>query len=603
MALINMQNIILSFGGHLLLDHINLQIHSGEKICLLGRNGEGKSSAMKLIQGIYNPDSGEIIREKNCITSYLPQDVPSGLSGTIYDVITEGIASQNEMHNISAAEEQKHRQSVERIISQMSLDSDLLFESLSAGMKRRVLLGRALAAEPDILLLDEPTNHLDIKSIKWIEDFLSRYAKSILFVTHDRVFLQKIAKRIIELDRGKIADWKCDYNTFIKRKEAVLEAEEIQNANFDKKLAAEEAWIRRGVKARRTRNEGRVRALIEMRSEREARRVRSGSAVMNINPAEKSGKLVIEANNISFGYGSEIIIRDFSTTFLRGDKVGIIGPNGCGKSTLIKLLLGEIQPVSGIVKLGTKIEKAYFDQLREELNENLSVRENMSSASEIIELNGKSKHVIGYLEDFLFTPDRASVKVKALSGGEKNRLMLAKLFAKRLNFLILDEPTNDLDLETVELLEDMLVEFKGTLLVVSHDRAFLNNVVTSTLAFTEAGEVLEFAGGYDDYLYQIKSIKTSDKKKDKTDKKKDTNDRTERKKLSFKEKSELESIPEMIEVKEIRKKELYEKMADPSFYKESAPSAGQMKKEIEKLDEDLHNLFLRWEELEAKEIK
>lgn len=603
MALINMQNITLSFGGHLLLDHINLQIHSGEKICLLGRNGEGKSSAMKLIQGIYYPDSGEIIREKNCTTSYLPQDVPSGLSGTIYDVITEGITSQNEMHNISAAEEQKHRQSVERIISQMSLDSDLLFESLSAGMKRRVLLGRALAAEPDILLLDEPTNHLDIKSIKWIEDFLSRYAKSILFVTHDRVFLQKIAKRIIELDRGKIADWRCDYNTFIKRKEAVLEAEEIQNANFDKKLAAEEAWIRRGVKARRTRNEGRVRALIEMRSEREARRVRSGSAVMNINPAEKSGKLVIEANNISFGYGSEIIIRDFSTTFLRGDKVGIIGPNGCGKSTLIKLLLGEIQPVSGIVKLGTKIEKAYFDQLREELNENLSVRENMSSASEIIELNGKSKHVIGYLEDFLFTPDRASVKVKALSGGEKNRLMLAKLFAKRLNFLILDEPTNDLDLETVELLEDMLVEFKGTLLVVSHDRAFLNNVVTSTLAFSEAGEVLEFAGGYDDYLYQIKSIKTSDKKKDKTDKKKDTNDRTERKKLSFKKKSELESIPEMIEVKEIRKKELYEKMADPSFYKESAPSAGQMKKEIEKLDEDLHNLFLRWEELEAKEKK
>lgn len=603
MALINMQNITLSFGGHLLLDHINLQIHSGEKICLLGRNGEGKSSAMKLIQGIYNPDSGEIIREKNCTTSYLPQDVPSGLSGTIYDVITEGIASQNEMHNISAAEEQKHRQSVERIISQMSLDSDLLFESLSAGMKRRVLLGRALAAEPDILLLDEPTNHLDIKSIKWIEDFLSRYAKSILFVTHDRVFLQKIAKRIIELDRGKITDWRCDYNTFIKRKEAVLEAEEIQNASFDKKLAAEEAWIRRGVKARRTRNEGRVRALIGMRSEREARRMRSGSAIMNINPAEKSGKLVIEANNISFGYGSENIIRDFSTTFLRGDKVGIIGPNGCGKSTLIKLLLGEIQPVSGIVKLGTKIEKAYFDQLREELNENLSVRENMSSASEIIELNGKSKHVIGYLEDFLFTPDRASVKVKALSGGEKNRLMLAKLFAKRLNFLILDEPTNDLDLETVELLEDMLVEFKGTLLVVSHDRAFLNNVVTSTLAFSEAGEVLEFAGGYDDYLYQIKSIKTSDKKKDKTDKKKDTNDRTERKKLSFKEKSELESIPEMIEVKEIRKKELYEKMADPSFYKESAPNAGQMKKEIEKLDEDLHNLFLRWEELEAKEKK
>ncbi len=603
MALINMQNITLSFGGPLLLDHINLQIHSGEKICLLGRNGEGKTSAMKLIQGIYHPDSGEIIREKNCKTAYLPQDVPGGLSGTIYDVITEGVAAQDEMHNISAAEEQKHRQSVERIISQMSLNSDLPYETLSAGMKRRVLLGRALAAEPDILLLDEPTNHLDINMIKWIEDFLFRYTKTIFFVTHDRVFLQKIAKRIIELDRGKIVDWKCDYNTFLKRKEAVLEAEEVQNANFDKKLAAEEAWIRRGIKARRTRNEGRVRALIDMRSEREARRERSGNAVMNINPAEKSGKVVIEANGITFGYGSENIISDFSTTVLRGDKLGIIGPNGCGKSTLIKLLLGELQPVRGNVKSGTKIEKAYFDQLREELNENLSVRENMSSGGEIIEFNGKSKHVIGYLEDFLFSPDRASVKVKALSGGEKNRLMLAKLFAKPANFLILDEPTNDLDLETVELLEDLLVEFKGTLLLVSHDRAFLNNVVTSTLVFLGDGEVREFAGGYDDYLYQLKSSKMPAEKRYKAGKKQGANERPERKKLSFKEKNELESIPEIIEGKEIRKKELYEKMADPSFYKANASEVPVITEEIKKLDEDLHTLFLRWEELEAKEKK
>ncbi len=601
MILINMQNITLSFGGYPLLDHINLQIHSGEKLCLLGRNGEGKTSAMKLIQGIYHPDSGEIIREKNCTTSYLPQDVPGGISGTVYEVLAGGIALRDEMHIISAADEQKHRQSIEKTISRMSLDGDHPFESLSAGMKRRVLLGRALAVEPDILLLDEPTNHLDIESIKWTEDFLSRYSKTIFFVTHDRVFLQKIAERIIELDRGKIVDWKCDYSTFLKRKEAVLDAEEIQNANFDKKLAAEEAWIRRGVKARRTRNEGRVRALIDMRKEREARRERSVNAAMNINAAERSGKLVIEANDISFDYGTKNIIRDFSTTIFRGDKIGIIGPNGCGKSTLIRLLLGEIQPVKGNVRQGTKIEKAYFDQLREELNENLSVRENMSASGEKIEWNGKSRHVIGYLEDFLFTPDRASVKVKALSGGEKNRLMLAKLFSKPANFLILDEPTNDLDLETVELLEDLLVEFKGTLIVVSHDRAFLNNVVTGTLAFLGNGEVREFAGGYDDYLYQSKSGKISGSRKDKAGKKHGTVEKSAEKKLSFKEKNELESIPEMIEEKESRKKELYEKMSDPSFYREQASSAPEIIKEIELLDEYLHNLFLRWEELEAKE--
>ncbi|MBN2041655.1 MAG: ATP-binding cassette domain-containing protein [Spirochaetes bacterium] len=603
MALINIQDVTLSFGGPLLLDKINLQIHAGEKICLLGRNGEGKTSAMKLIQGMYSPDSGEIIREKNCTTAYLPQDVPDGIRGSIYDVVTGDFASHDEMQNISADEEQKHRQSVEKVLSQMSLDRGLPFETLSAGMKRRVLLGRAIAAEPDILLLDEPTNHLDLDMIKWIEDFLYRYDKTIFFVTHDRVFLQKIATRIIELDRGKIVDWKCDYNTFLKRKEAVLESEEAQNANFDKKLAQEEAWIRRGIKARRTRNEGRVRALIEMRREREARRERSGNAVMDINSAEKSGKVVIEADRIKFAYGSGNIINDFSTSILRGDKVGIIGPNGCGKSTLIKLLLSELQPDEGYVKTGTRIEKAYFDQLREELDENLSVRDNMSAGGgEIIELNGKRKHVIGYLEDFLFSKDRASVKVKDLSGGEKNRLMLAKLFAKPANFFVLDEPTNDLDLETVELLEDLLVELEGTLLLVSHDRAFLNNVVTSTYAFLGSGEVKEFAGGYDDYLYQLKAGKAPAEKKDKAAKKPD-NRKTEKKKLSFKEKNELEAIPGTIEEKENRKKELYDKMSDPSFYKENAPGAADIINEIELLDEELHNLFVRWEELEAIEQK
>jgi ATP-binding cassette subfamily F protein uup len=492
---------------------------------------------MKMINGLVEPDSGKIFRIKDLRTSILQQDVPDGIKGTVYAVLARGIIDEDgEVHHDHL--ELKHIRQIERVISLMSLDPEPEFETLSAGMKRRVLLGQALVNDPDILLLDEPTNHLDIDSIKWLEEFLVRYEKTVFFVTHDRAFLQKVAKRILEIDRGNIFDWNCDYQTFLKRKEAWLESEETQNALFDKKLAQEEIWIRKGIKARRTRNEGRVRALKAMRNERSKRLEQQGTVKIDMIQSERSGKVVIEAENIEFGYtllpfmgdckqdvcvssadtmsgkrglmasgqrgreNDNLIVKNFSTTIMRGDKVGFIGPNGCGKSTMIKLLLKQYEVTSGKVKHGTKLEVAYFDQLRDQLDDSKTIRQNVTDGNEIIEFNGKSKHVIGHLQDFLFTPDRADEKVGILSGGEKNRLMLAKLFAKPFNLLIMDEPTNDLDLETVELLEELLIEYEGTLLVVSHDREFLNNVVTSTIAFEGNGSVKEYAGGYDDWLRQ-----------------------------------------------------------------------------------------------------
>lgn len=594
MALINFQDVSLSFGGPNLLNGLNLQIHEGEKISLLGRNGAGKSTMMKVIHGLVEPDSGKIFRSKDLRTSILQQDVPDGITGTVYAVLAHGIVDAEEVVHYDHLD-QKHIRQIERVISLMSLDPEPEFQTLSAGMKRRVLLGQALVNDPDILLLDEPTNHLDIDSIKWLEEFLVRYEKTVFFVTHDRAFLQKVAVRILEIDRGNIFDWNCDYQTFLKRKEAWLESEETQNALFDKKLAQEEIWIRKGIKARRTRNEGRVRALKAMRSERSKRLEQQGTVKIDMIQSERSGKLVIEAENIAFGYGENKIIRNFSTTIMRGDKVGFIGPNGCGKSTLIKLLLKQLEVTSGKVKHGTKLEAAYFDQLRDQLDDERTIRQNVTDGNEIIEFNGKSKHVIGHLQDFLFTPDRADEKVGILSGGEKNRLMLAKLFAKPFNLLIMDEPTNDLDLETVELLEELLIEYDGTLLVVSHDREFLNNVVTSTIAFEGSGVVKEYAGGYDDWLRQRTVVKEVKDKTVQREKKP-----SEKIKMTFKEKKEFETIHDVIAAKEKRKEELVILIHDPEFYQQQAHKAGEVNKEIESLDSELEALFERWMELEEK---
>ncbi len=595
MALINFQDVALSYGGPNLLDKINFQIHEGEKITLLGRNGAGKSTLMNMINGMIEPDSGEIFREKNLRTAMLQQDVPDDIKGNVYQIITGGIIDNpDEIHD--AALEKKHIAQIEKVLSLMSLDPGPEFNTLSAGMKRRVLLARALVNEPDILLLDEPTNHLDIDSIRWLEDFLARYEGTLFFVTHDRAFMQKVANRILEIDRGNLFDWKCDYKTFLKRKEAWLEAEEQQSALFDKKLAQEEIWIRKGIKARRTRNEGRVRALKALRVERSKRIEQQGKVKLDLNQSERSGKIVIEAENISFGYTGSMLIENFSTTIMRSDKIGIIGPNGCGKSTLIKLLLGQLQPGDGRVKQGTRLEVAYFDQLRDQLDPEKSVRYNVSDGTDMIEIAGRTKHVIGYLQDFLFTPDRADVKVNVLSGGEKNRLMLARLFTKPFNLLIMDEPTNDLDIETVELLEELLLEYEGTLITVSHDREFLNNVVTSSIVFDSDGSVREYAGGYDDWLIQrpaaVKEIK---EKKTRPEKKP-----SDKIKMTFKEKRELESIPELIAEKEKKKEELVAIISDPEFFKKNAHKSVEINREIEALNSKLESLFERWMELEEK---
>jgi len=597
MALMNLQNITLAFGGPVLFDGIGIQIQTGEKICILGRNGSGKSTLMKIISGTLEPDSGRVIRDDHVTTAFLSQEVPDDIRGSVYDCIASGYLPHHggDDHLDTHQEKHKHTQT-DRILSLLSLDPEPRFETLSAGMKRRVLLGRALVNDPHILLLDEPTNHLDMNSIEWLENFLSRYEKTVVFVTHDRMFLQKIANRIIELDRGKLYDWKCDYRTFLQRKEAWLESEETQNALFDKKLAAEEIWIRKGIKARRTRNEGRVRELEKMRRERSLRREQQGSVKMEIQQTERSGKLVIEAENISFGYGEQDIITSFSTTILRGDRIGIIGPNGCGKSTLIRILLQELTQRAGTVKHGARIETAYFDQLRNRLDGNKTVRENVTDGNEIIDFNGGKKHIIGYLQDFLFTPDRMDMPVKALSGGEKNRLLLAKLFTRPANLLILDEPTNDLDLETVELLEELLLDFSGTLILVSHDRAFLNNVVTSTLAFEGNGVIRECVGGYDDY--KSRNTSPESKKPGKNIREKKNPLKT---KLTFKEKEELESLPRILEEKESRREELFRIMSDPSFYQKSGDMAAGIKKELRELEDELEILFARWEELDRME--
>ena len=631
MALLTLRNINLGFGGPNLFDSLNLQIEAKERLCLLGRNGEGKSTLMKLIGGMVKADEGSIEQQQNLKIAYLTQDIPYDVEGSVYDVVASGLEGVGEIlknyhhcslelaeeysdqkmeelsriqHELEAVDGWSLSQQIETTISLLELPTDDEFNSLSGGLKRRVLLGRALVTEPDLLLLDEPTNHLDVEAIQWIEEFLLNWNGSVLFVTHDRSFLRRLATRIIELDRGKLTSWPGNYETYLLRKQESLENEEKENALFDKRLAQEEIWIRQGIKARRTRNEGRVRALKAMRNERQQRREQKGQVNMQVTAQDSSGKRVIEADNVSYSYGDIPIIKNFSTLITRGDRIGIIGPNGVGKSTLIKLMLGELKADEGIVELGTKLEIAYFDQLRADLDLKKSVRDNLAPGTDKIDVAGKEKHVMSYLSDFLFAPDRANSPVSTLSGGERNRLMLAKLFAKPFNLLVMDEPTNDLDVETLELLEDLLMQYEGTLILISHDRAFLDNVVTSTLVFEGDCQVNEYVGGYEDWLRQFKDKQAKKKKLPANDKKsKSSSNNVESteitaKKLSFKEQRELEKLPLLIEELDVEMADITERMADAKFYQQNKDIIAITTSRVSEIEYELKEAYKRWEQLE-----
>ena len=625
MALLNLRDVSIGFSGPPLLDSASLTIEPSERVGLVGRNGEGKSTLLRIIHGRIEPDRGRIVRSQGTTTAMLDQDVPRRLVGTIFDLVAEGLGShaqlpaeyhrishrvaveggdalQRELDRLGHALEtgggwQAHRK-VDTVLSRMELDPDAEVETLSAGMKRRVLLAKALVAQPGVLLLDEPTNHLDIDAITWMEDFLLRHDGTLVFVTHDRVFLRKLATRIVDLDRGRLTSWDCDYPTYLNRKAAWLEAQADQQALFDKRLAVEETWIRQGIKARRTRNEGRVRALKEMRNQRRARRQQPGVARMQLQEAQRSGRMVIEAKDVTFGYDDRPVVRNLSTLVIRGDRVGIIGPNGSGKTTLLKVLLKELQPSEGRIRHGTQLEVGYFDQLHAQLDEEKTVQENVAPGSDSVMVNGKKKHILGYLQDFLFSPERARSPVKQLSGGERNRLLLARLFTKPSNLLVMDEPTNDLDAETLELMEELLLEYSGTILLVSHDREFLNNVVTSTLVLEGDGLVKEYAGGYDDWLAQRKPtpIPRTEKPPSKPAKSQPLKDRPRG--LTYNQKRELESLPERIEALESQQEQLHEVMSDPEFYRQERRQIVQITTELEEVEKQLADAYRRWETLE-----
>ncbi|QDT08480.1 ATP-binding cassette domain-containing protein [Planctomycetes bacterium K23_9] len=598
MSLISIDEVSIGFRGPSLLNSVSAKIERGQKIGLLGRNGAGKTTLLRMLSGKIVPDGGTISIAPRTTIARLTQDVPRDLTGTTKSIVMDG-----QVHSGDPSEDWEIEHAVESTLSRMELDADAPFESLSSGMKRRVLLARAIAMSPDVLLLDEPTNHLDIPAILWLEDFLSRWKNTLIFITHDRSFLQKLSNRIWEIDRGKIFDWSCDYETFLKRKEQAIAAEEKQNALFDKKLAEEEVWIRQGIKARRTRNEGRVRALKAMRNERTERRTSEGKAKLNLQDASRSGALVAEVKDVSFAYDDRAIVTDFSTTLMRGDKVGIIGRNGAGKTTLLKLLLGQLEPQHGNVRLGTNLQVAYFDQLRDTLDPNKTVQDNVGEGADRLEIGGNTKHILGYLQDFLFTPERARTEVRFLSGGERNRALLAKLMTQPANVIVLDEPTNDLDAETLEMLEEQLAQFAGTLLMVSHDRTFLNNVVTSTIVFEDDG-VNEYVGGYDDWRAAIarraETTLPAAKSKGKSSSKATVPAaKAPKKKLSFKEKFELEQLPSQIEELESQIAKLHEEMADPDYFQQGGDKIAVDAEKLKQIENTLSQKFARWEELEA----
>ena len=628
MPLLRLSNISIAYGTHALLKNADFQLDAGERVGLLGRNGEGKSTLMKIIAGNVLPDHGDIWRQPELRLAWLEQSPDLPDDATIYDAVAGGLGelgewitryhaltlsmdydddkALNEMgdlqHKLESHNGWHFQQRVETTLNKLDLPGELKISDLSGGWKRRVALARALVIEPEVLLLDEPTNHLDFESITWLEEQMLNFQGAVLFVTHDRSFLQKLATRIVDLDRGNLVSWAGSYDDYLVRKAAALEDEANQNAEFDKKLADEEVWIRQGVKARRTRNEGRVRALEKLRNERAQRRLQQGTARLALEKGDASGKKVIEVDNICFGYGEKQIIKNFSALIQRGDKIGLIGANGAGKSTLLKLLLQQIEPNSGTVEQGTKLEIAYFDQLRDQLEPNLTVADTVADGNDFVEIAGNKRHVMSYLGDFLFAPARARSPVKSLSGGEKNRLLLARLFTKPANLIVMDEPTNDLDLETLELLEEKLVNYDGTLLLVSHDRAFLDNVVTSVFVLNGSGDVDEFVGGYTDwmsYVNQMEQAKPAIVAKKNQEAPKQDNPAVKKKRLSYKDQQELNDLPQIIDDLEVKQAALTLQISSSAFYKKEPLAIAKTLDELKSIETKLEQVYARWNDLEA----
>lgn len=638
MSLINLTNAYLSFSDAPLLDHIDLSIEANERVCLVGRNGAGKSTLLKVLNKEVPLDEGQIIYENNVIVSRLQQDPPRDIQGNVFDFVAEGLKDQAQLlrdyYDLSHQIEQNPTESnltklakiqeqldhqngwqldnrIRNVISSLSLDGDALLSSLSGGWLRKAALAKALVCQPTVLLLDEPTNHLDIETIKWLEEFLKSFNGSIVFISHDRSFIRQMATRIIDLDRGKVASWGCDYDSYLIGKEEALRVEELQNAEFDKKLAQEEVWIRQGIKARRTRNEGRVRALKAMRQEHRERRQVMGSAKMQIEEALRSGKIVFELDDVSYQIENKQLIKDFTVQVLRGDKIALIGPNGVGKTTLLKLMLGDLVPTSGHVHCGTKLEVAYFDQYRLELDPEKTVMDNLAEGKQEVMVNGRSRHVLGYLQDFLFPPKRARTPVRALSGGERNRLLLAKLFLKPSNLLVLDEPTNDLDIETLELLEELVNDYQGTVLLVSHDRQFVDNVVTQCWFFEDHGHIGIYAGGYNDALQQqqqanpvkaqIPLNQSSKSTNNEANLVVDNKDQTTKKrgKLSYNEQRELTQLPIKIEQLEVAISDLQTQIGHSDFFNQPHDVTSKILQDLADKEAELETVFTRWEQLES----
>jgi len=604
LALLTLDHINHAFGHLPLLDDVSLQLETRERVSIIGRNGAGKSTLLKILSGELAPDSGSVWHQPALRLARLVQDVPLTSTQSIFEVVAEGLTGL-EGHD---ADDWRREHKVDLVLSRLDLDGTARVDTLSGGWRRRVLLARALVAEPDVLLLDEPTNHLDIEAIQWLENFLADYNGSVVFVTHDRAFLQRLATRIIEIDRGRLTSWPGDYATFLQKKEEWLANEATHQEKFDKRLAQEEVWLRQGVKARRTRDEGRVKALMEMRNERAARRDVQGNVSLRIDKADSSGKMVFEAEDLRKVYGSRVVVGGFSTRIMRGDRVGLIGPNGAGKTTLLRMLLEQVQPDGGTMRHGANVQIAYFDQQREQLDPEKTVFDTVGEGNDTVTVNGQTKHVHGYLRDFLFGAERARSPVKALSGGERNRLLLARLFTRPANVLVMDEPTNDLDLETLELLEAQLVEWPGTLLLVSHDRVFLDNVVTSTIVFEGEGRIEEYVGGYADWLRQRRkqtkaaiagsragasAVKPAESAPAPA---------APPKKLSYKEQRELEQLPHRIEVLESEHSQLQAKVASPEFYKEGTEGIARTLARATVVEAELLVVYARWDDLESRRV-
>ena len=605
MPLLTLDHVHHAFGHLPLLDDVSLQFEPRERVSIIGRNGAGKSTLLQIISGELQPDAGTVWQQPALRVARLVQDVPLTSTQSVFDVVASGL---NGLHGHDA-DDWRREHKVDLVLSRLDLDGEAKVDTLSGGWRRRVLLARALVAEPDVLLLDEPTNHLDIEAISWLENFLAEYRGAVVFVTHDRAFLQRLATRIVELDRGRLTSWPGDYATFLQKKEEWLANEAVQQEKFDKRLAQEEAWLRQGIKARRTRDEGRVRALLRMREERAQRRDVQGNVSMRIDKADSSGRMVFEAEHVRKAFGDRVVIGDFSTRIMRGDRVGLIGPNGAGKTTLLRLLLEQQTPDAGTIRHGSNVQIAYFDQQREQLDPEKTVFETVGDGNDTVTVNGQPRHVHGYLRDFLFGDERARSPVKALSGGERNRLLLARLFTRPANVLVMDEPTNDLDLETLELLEAQLVDWPGTLLLVSHDRVFLDNVLTSTVVFEGDGRVEEYVGGYADWLRQRRQAERAASAAEAAKKSgaaaqavtsAPSADSAPKKKLSYKEQRELDALPQRIEVLESEHTELQARIASPEFYKEGAEAIATAMARVGSLEQELLQAYERWDDLEAR---